>query len=276
MGVSLQPAGVRLQQVLDAARAGYWDWLPEADRLWVDDRLAGWLGARPTTMAAFRALTADREQRDGAACYRVRGRWIEERRAQTEDGHVVAACLDVSDRHRRELALVWEAEHDPLTGLLSRRCFDRLLERALADTGDRSGRVGLLMVDLDCFKAVNDGVGHAGGDRVLRAVANRLRSLVRRSDPLARWGGDEFTLILESDAPGGRAASVAHRLLTAIRLPVALAGDRLVVRASIGIAVGQDGEAPPSLARRADRALYAAKAAGGDRWCLDGSAADTQ
>ena len=102
MTISPHPTGVRLQLVLDAAGVGYWDWDLAADRLRLDDRLAGWLGTRPTTMAAYRALTRDRQRRDDSEWYRVGHRWIEERRLRTEGGLVIGACLDVTDRRRRE------------------------------------------------------------------------------------------------------------------------------------------------------------------------------
>lgn len=270
MSISPHPPGVGLQQVLDAAGVGYWDWLPEGDRLRVDDRLAVWLGSRPVTMAAYRALTRERQRREGAEWYQVRGRWIEERQLGTEAGQVIGACLDVTHRRRREEALTWEVDHDALTGLLSRRSFDRLLERTFGAPRERDAAVSLLMVDLDDFKAINDQRGHTTGDRVLGTVAHRLREVLRRSDPLARWGGDEFAVVVETDARGLRAGGVAQRLLAATRQPLPLEGGRCLVHASIGVAVWRPGEEAPSLPDRADRALYAAKAAGGDRWCLDG------
>lgn len=270
MSISRHPTGARLQRVLDAAGVGYWEWEAAADRLSVDGRLAGWLGAHPTTMAAYRALTTERQQREGAEWYRVRGRWVEERRLRLEGGRVIGACLDITDRRRREEALAWEVDHDPLTGLLSRRSFDRLLERAFETLRGPDTAVSLLMVDLDDFKSVNDRHGHATGDRVLCTVGERLSSALRRTDPLARWGGDEFAVVVETDAPGLRAGGVAQRLLAAIRQPLPLHPGGLAVHASIGIAVWRPGQEPRSLPHRADRALYAAKAAGGDRWCLDG------
>lgn len=269
MSISPHPPAAGLQQVLDAAGVGYWDWLPGEDRLRVDDRLAGWLRARPTTMAAFRALTRDRQQREGAEWYQVRGRWIEERRLRTEGGQVIGACLDITDRRRREEALTWEVDHDRLTGLLSRRSFDRLLERTFAGPREGDAAVSLLMVDLDDFKAINDRLGHATGDRVLGTVAQRLRAALRRGDPLARWGGDEFAVVVETDARGLRAGGVAQRLLAVTRQPLPLEEGPCLVHASIGVAVWRPAEDPSSLPQRADRALYAAKAAGGDRWCLE-------
>ncbi len=269
MSRSPQLPAVQLQLVLEAAGIGYWEWLPESDRLWVDDRLAGWLGARPTTMTAYRALTRDRQRRGGFEWYRVGSCWIEERGARTQDGRMVGVCLDVTDRRRREQALSWEAEHDPLTGLLSRRSFGRLLERALAVAGEQEVGVSLLMVDLDDFKAVNDRFGHAAGDQVLSGIAQRLRAVLRRTDPVARWGGDEFAVVLETDPRGPRAGGVAERLLVAARGPVRCGSGPIATRASIGLAVSGRHEDLASLAGRADRALYAAKQAGGDRWCLD-------
>ncbi|MGH7922899.1 MAG: diguanylate cyclase domain-containing protein [Candidatus Dormibacteraceae bacterium] len=222
-------------------------------------------------MAAYRALTRDRRSRDdGVSRYRVGDRWIDERRSAGDDHHVIGACLDVTRRQQEEAALAWDASHDPLTGLLVRRSFDRYLQRAIATPRDSTAAVSLLMLDIDRFKTVNDRLGHEIGDRVLGAVAHRLSTVVRRSDPLARWGGDEFAIVLESDAQGRRAKGVAQRLLGATREPIQLDPGPFPVHASVGGAVRRAGEDPRELARRADRALYAAKAAGGDRWCLDG------
>lgn len=270
MSVSPHATGVRLQQVLDAAGIGYWDWQPGSDRLRVDDRLAGWLGARPATMGDYRALTRDRQRREEAEWYRAGDRWIEERRLQTGGGRVIGACLDVTDRRRREEALTWEVDHDPLTGLLSRRSFDRVLEQATSTPRGQDAAVSLLMVDLDDFKAINDRLGHATGDRVLVTVAQRLRAALRRSDPVARWGGDEFAAVVETDARGLRAGGVAQRLLAATREKLPLEEGEFLVHASIGVAVWDPGDELRSLPHRADHALYAAKAAGGDRWCLEG------
>ena len=270
MSISPHPAGVRLQLVLDAAGVGYWDWDLAADRLRLDDRLAGWLGTRPATMEAYRALTRDRQRRDDAEWYRVGHRWIEERRLRTEGGPVIGACLDVTDRRRREEVLTWEVDHDPLTGLLSRRSFDRLLERGFGRPGEPDAAVSLLMIDLDDFKGINDRLGHTAGDRVLHTVGQRLRSVLRRSDVVARWGGDEFAVVVETDARGLRAGAVAQRLLAVTRQPLPLDPGDFLVHASIGIALSRPGDEPRCLPSRADRALYTAKAAGGDRWCLDG------
>lgn len=270
MSTSQRSSGVDLQQVLNAARVGFWEWEVAGDRLRVDDRLAGWLGARPASMAAYRALTRDRQHREDVDRYRIRERWIEERSLPSGEGRVVGACLDVTHRHRRELTLTWEAKHDAVTGLLSRRCFDRVLEQAVAPGGGGEVAVSLLMMDFDDFKAVNDRLGHAVGDQVLATVARRLRGAVRGTDPVARWGGDEFAVLLVGSASGIRAGRVAERLLAASRQPVALEVAQVALRASIGLVTHRPGEDPRALSGRADRALYAAKRAGGDRWCSDG------
>jgi diguanylate cyclase (GGDEF)-like protein len=150
-----------------------------------------------------------------------------------------------------------QASRDALTELANRRVFYDRLESAVA-----SGPTGVLIVDLDGFKAINDGRGHAAGDEVLRLVATRLAGAVRAGDTLARLGGDEFGVV----APGVDAAEaerLAERLLAALDEPIALDGVIVNVRASVGAAVAPRGADPDDLPRLADAAMYRAKATGG-------------
>ncbi|HEX2028110.1 MAG TPA: EAL domain-containing protein [Nitriliruptorales bacterium] len=164
-----------------------------------------------------------------------------------------------------EFQVTHQAFHDPLTGLANRA----LLADRLAQAGRRAarhGRLALLVLDLDGFKAVNDSMGHAAGDALLVAVAERIRSSVRAEDTAARLGGDEFAVLLEDLEVLGGVARVAERLLAAIRQPVDIGGTQVRTHASIGIAVSAGDETPEDLLRDADIAMYAAKDAGKDRY----------
>ena len=124
----------------------------------------------------------------------------------------------------------------------------------------------MLFVDLDDFKTVNDSLGHAAGDELLRIVAGRIDEVLRPGDTVARLGGDEFAVLLEQVGGPEEAEGVARRLIEALRAPAALAGRRLEVRASVGIATSHPGTAPGELLRDADAAMYEAKARREGSW----------
>ena len=172
-------------------------------------------------------------------------------------GNQVALALRTSDAHHD---LVTQAAEDPLTGLANRAAFTAALEAAV-DAGDR--RLALLFLDLDDFKLVNDGLGHAAGDDLLRHVAARLCSGVRPGDLCARLGGDEFAVLL-FDA-GDDATSVGQRLVELVSAPVTLRGRLAQVGASVGLAYAGAGLGGDQLVQRADVAMYAAKAKGKNR-----------
>ena len=157
------------------------------------------------------------------------------------------------------------AYHDGLTGLPNRALFFDRLMVALAHAA-RSGRpLAVLFVDLDRFKEVNDSLGHSSGDSLLRTAANRIRDIVRSDDTVARFGGDEFTLILGDLSRPQDAVEVATKIADAIRTPYLLAGREVVVTASIGISISvDDGTDAESLVKNADTAMYRAKEAGRD------------
>ena len=162
--------------------------------------------------------------------------------------------------------LACQATHDPLTGLPNRARLDASLPGWLAAAA-RAGRpVGVLMVDLDGFKHVNDTLGHAAGDALLVQVGRRLSAAARDGDVLVRMGGDEFTLIATDLAAAPDVAGVAARLIAALAAPFSVDGRELFVTASIGTAAFPvDGSDAGSLVRNADAALYAAKGAGRNR-----------
>jgi diguanylate cyclase (GGDEF)-like protein len=176
---------------------------------------------------------------------------------------LVAARLAgmIAERKTLELRMEFQASHDPLTQLPNRSLFAERFEQAMARSARRGNMMAVLFVDLDDFKEVNDSSGHQAGDEVLVAVAERLRRCIRPSDTAARFGGDEFVLLLEDLEDEWGAARVAERILKEMRTPLAIGAAEIVVGASIGIALGS-GEAQDRLGvilRRADLALYTAK-----------------
>lgn len=172
---------------------------------------------------------------------------------------VVVVARDITARREAELALQHQALHDPLTGLANRTLVADRLGHAIAAARRASSAVGLLVVDLDDFKTVNDTFGHQTGDALLAQLGARFRQLRRSSDTLGRIGGDEFAVVLPGADP--RAAEVVARgLLRALEVPFVIDGRELEVGASIGISVFPDlaGDAD-ALLRQADAAMYAAK-----------------
>jgi len=190
--------------------------------------------------------------------------------AEPSVGGIVVSARDVSERAKREDELVHQAFHDPLTNLPNRALFRDRLEHALARSVRRAGAIGVLFVDLDDFKGVNDRHGHKAGDQLLSAVGTRLRGSVREGDTVARLGGDEFAVLLEDiDDPRG-AMVVADRILHDLAAPVALdgpgAGREVHVTASLGVALsGSAYDRPEDLLRDADLAMEEAKTRGKGR-----------
>ncbi|HET7386484.1 MAG TPA: diguanylate cyclase [Nocardioidaceae bacterium] len=188
----------------------------------------------------------------------------EERTAH--DGLVLAHLVDVSERYRYERQLAHLADHDPLTGLANRRCFDIELQRHLDDCRRYGARGALLMLDLDHFKEVNDTLGHAAGDELLTRVATLLRTRLRDTDLVARLGGDEFAVLLPHADRKARAV-VAESLVARIREATQAYDDaRRYVTVSLGgVLVDAHAEAGSELLRLADEALYEAKNGGRDQ-----------
>jgi diguanylate cyclase (GGDEF)-like protein/PAS domain S-box-containing protein len=191
-----------------------------------------------------------------------------ERELTDEEAGFVAAVAHILStalaRLRGEEQVRHEAVHDPLTGLANRTLFRDRLEQALARSERAKGCIGVLFLDLDNFKHVNDAHGHAAGDEVLVELGKRLQAAVRPADTVARLGGDEFVVLCDRvDRPA--AIALGERLQEAIRLPVTVSGTVHDLSASIGIAMGRtDADV---LLHDADSALYRAKARGGG--CID-------
>jgi diguanylate cyclase (GGDEF)-like protein/PAS domain S-box-containing protein len=180
------------------------------------------------------------------------------------DGEGTGATLivhfeDISLRKHIEAQLRHRALHDPLTGLPNR---DLLLDRlngALARAARAKGRVGVLFLNLDNFKIINDTIGHVAGDEILKTVAERLVAAARGADTLARLGGDEFAIVCENADSDEEIAAFARRVASALSVPIAVSGKEFITTASIGIAVGHEPGAPEQLLRDADLAMFHAK-----------------
>ena len=186
-----------------------------------------------------------------------------------EIGHLISAfnrLLTKLNDNQAELAHI--AHHDNLTGLPNRALLSDRLAQVLAHAYRKNTQVGLLFMDLDGFKDINDTLGHDAGDEVLRQIAARLTKIVRKADTLARVGGDEFVLVLSDlgDNAEEMASIVATKCIDALNAPFSISGTTCVVGVSIGIALGKGENSFDALLLAADRAMYQAKATGRGRY----------
>lgn len=173
---------------------------------------------------------------------------------------------DITDRQALEEELRRQAFHDPLTGLANRALLNDRLTQAIGRGQAQGSMVAVVFIDLDDFKSVNDGLGHPVGDELLRTMAGRLTAAVPPGTTVARFGGDEFVILLEGGGSAGWVIEQANLVHAALKQPVDLGGTKTVPRMSIGIALGEGaGSRADELFRRADVAMYAAKAKGKDR-----------
>ena len=193
-------------------------------------------------------------------------RWVRLRTAHLpaagdQAGLCVVQVEDAGEHREATQRLAHDAAHDALTGLPNRRALAAELEALLAEPGDGAA---VVMVDLDGFKAVNDALGHAGGDEVLQVVADRLRSCLRPGEVAGRLGGDEMLVIARGVLDEAGAHALGQRVLAAVLGPARLRAGAAVVRASVGVRRIAAGDRDAlALVREADAALYRAKAAGG-------------
>jgi|GEM_PF-5597725 len=174
---------------------------------------------------------------------------------------------DLTKQRKREAAITHKAEHDALTGLPNRRAIVSYLRDVRKKLTRGEGSLGVFLIDLDNFKAINDRLGHEAGDRILRAVAQRLKNSLRRKDLLFRYGGDEFLALLDLPPEGIEIAkSVADRMILEMAFPFAMGEQPTVFGISVGIAIKtRKGKSLKSLISAADRAMYEAKRTGGNK-----------
>jgi diguanylate cyclase (GGDEF)-like protein/PAS domain S-box-containing protein len=197
------------------------------------------------------------------------GSVILSRAGERRDDGLIAVVQDVSERKALEAELLHQAFHDSLTGLANRALFLDRLDHALQHGSREPERVGVLFIDLDDFKAINDTQGHASGDLALQRVAATLRSATRGCDTVARLGGDEFAVLLERLNVDEGPEVAAQRIVNALARPIETGPGRSVtVGASIGIAIHNATETRDELLRNADVALYEAKTRSPGRWIV--------
>ncbi|HEX6832772.1 MAG TPA: EAL domain-containing protein [Rudaea sp.] len=184
--------------------------------------------------------------------------------------HYVGVMADITDRKRAEQELRYLANYDTMTGLPNRTLLAERLSQAVIRARRTGRKVAVLFLDLDRFKHVNDSMGHAAGDRVLKATGIRLRANVRESDTVARLGGDEFTVVLEDLRDNEEAERVAHKLMSVFSVPLGLeTGQEVVITPSIGISLYPDhGQVPSDLLKFADTAMYQAKERGRNTYMI--------
>jgi diguanylate cyclase (GGDEF)-like protein len=232
-----------------------------------------WLGQRSvgTIIGPIRALAGHVAQvARGQFGERVHPSGPQELHRLAEDVNRMTADLDrlyAVERTLFQEQLWHQTFHDPLTGLPNRALMRDRLEVALARAERQAQPVGVLVLDLDNFKIINDSLGHQLGDELLRVVAERISKCLRAGDSAARMGGDEFTVLVEDLSDVSEVTAIAERVVLALRAPIALDGREVFVTASLGIALSS----PPhttadALLRNADLAMYRAKAGGKCRW----------
>jgi diguanylate cyclase (GGDEF)-like protein/PAS domain S-box-containing protein len=185
--------------------------------------------------------------------------------ASTDGAHMVGQVEDITSRKSAEEALRHQALHDGLTGLPNRVLLMDRIEHALAGSVRTARPVGVLYIDLDGFKVVNDSAGHASGDRALVHVADELRAVMRPGDTLARLGGDEFVVVCEHLESEQDAIAVADRVLAALRTAFEAGGQVFALSGSVGVVLSTSLSTPEQLLHDADQAMYLAKGAGKGR-----------
>jgi diguanylate cyclase (GGDEF)-like protein/PAS domain S-box-containing protein len=294
--VEVQEAHRRLERALEGSSAALWDTDLASGRVYLSEPWAEMLGrAAGETVTTIKALSQETHPEDALAIrkasrdalkglslryeveHRVRAangewRWILSRGQVTERDpktgralRMIGTNLDITDRRQAEEKLKSATQTDPLTGLANRTLLMDRIRLAKARSVRTGSLSALLYVDVDRFKEVNDGHGHAAGDTVLRELGGRLRACVRQTDTVARIGGDELVVLLEDLKDAADAQRIAEKVLLESHRPVHLGERSLDVRISVGLALARGDADEAAWLARADAALYRAKQAGRNR-----------
>lgn len=290
---ALRESEQRWAFALEGAGDGVWDWQVRVGGVSTSARWKSIMGLRPgqgePTMSEVLACThpddmprlhgeiqrcldgssvslvSEYRVADGAGGWRwvlARGTVIE-RDAQGLPLRMIGTLSDITVRRESEERVRFMALHDPLTELANRAHFDERLHFALANARRYNESIGLILLDLDRFKPVNDQHGHAVGDQLLQAVARRIRSSVRETDTVGRIGGDEFVVLLTGPVTRDSAQVVADKIFNQVAMPLELGGLRVEITCSLGLALyPEDGVDELSLTKAADDAMYRNKRTG--------------
>lgn len=283
----------RLRLIASTTSECIWEWDLKSDAVTRSGNVHGLFGSAPRPVEENIQWWRDRlhpEERDFVwnglrqVIAGVHNRWEADYRLRRPDGsyllvsdkasivrdhsgkalRLVGGMSDVTAHRMAEQQLAYDALHDSLTGLPNRELFRELLEQTLGKA-KTAGRVAVLFLDFDRFKIVNDSLGHHAGDRVLRALSKRIELALQPGETAARFGGDEFTVLLRDVSDAAQAKAAADRILQSLSIPYDFEGHSLLIHASIGIAMAAEGMYPEELLRYADLAMYRAKARGRDR-----------
>ena len=230
----------------------------------VQNALAGSLRAQSGEVSEYAEEHRVRTRDGGWIWILSRGKVVERDPASGRALRMAGTNVDITVNKLLQQRLQQLAHYDTLTGAANRSLFEDRLQRGMARARRSGASIALLYLDIDRFKPVNDRLGHAAGDALLKEFAIRLRACVRETDTVGRLGGDEFAVLLEDVRDAAGAERVAQKIVDAMREPVLAGSVELTVTTSIGIAMlrGASAEDADALARRADAALYEAKAAG--------------
>ena len=186
------------------------------------------------------------------------------------DGNIIGVsriARDITERKESQKHIEYLAHYDPLTGLPNRALLADRMKTAIGNARRYSSQLAVLFMDLDRFKPINDSLGHEIGDKLLKTVAERMRSTVRETDTVSRLGGDEFVILLSRIHVASDAARVAEKIIAALSQPYHIGQHELLLTASVGISIYPDsGKDASSLLRSADEAMYSAKGQGRNRY----------
>ena len=293
----LQQSEARLRLALEGAREGLWDWNVETGELYLSPQAGAILGFAPDDLpddiGFWQDLVPEADRKRFAAGLddlstgkipslvseqelSPPGRasiWIDWRASSVEASpgrsarRIVGIFRDITARKRAELQTAYRAHHDSLTGLANRMAYEEQLQRAHVDAELTGRQLAVMFLDLDRFKAVNDSFGHDYGDRLLIEVGRRLQRCLRKTDLVARFGGDEFAILARGYKGPGDITRLAQRIIKTIAEPIRLDKEEVEIGVSIGVTSFPEDRSPAEdLITNADLALYRAKQSGRGTW----------